>query len=86
MESEFKWDNLSWANLDMAGRKIVDLSRSFTVEPRGKPLDQLSAPPPTPVLNWRSANSNAADIAAILYQKPVMVAWHARQMIERGKV
>ena len=38
-------------------------------------------------LKWRpSEGTNAADIAAVLRQKPVLVAVHGRQMLERGKV
>jgi hypothetical protein len=79
MESLIKWDNLSWDHVDMTGRAIIDLSVPFVSNPSGgQPAEPLDWAP--------SAGATAADIAAILYQKPVMVAWHARQMLERGKV
>ncbi len=79
MASPITWDNFSWDHLDMTDRKIIDLAAPFTSNPHG---DQPAQP-----LNWApGAGATAADIAAILYQKPVMVAWHARQMLERGKV
>jgi hypothetical protein len=80
MRSDYKWDNFSWAHLDMAGRTVIDLALPLASEPDG-------AVPADRVLNWRSGSgATAADVAAILNQKPVMVAWHARQMLERGKV
>ena len=80
MQSDVKWDNLAWSNLNMTGRKLIDLAIPFVSEPQG---GQPSGEP----LNWApSVGATAGDLAAILYQKPVMVAWHARQMLERGKV
>jgi hypothetical protein len=79
-ESDVKWDNLAWSNLDMTGRRIVDLAVPFTSNPSG-------SQPPGEALNWApNAGATAADLAAILNQKPVLVAWHARQMLERGAV
>jgi hypothetical protein len=79
-ESDVKWDNLAWSNVDMTGRKIVDLAVPFTSDPPG-------AQPPGQPLNWTpGSGATAADLAAILNQKPVLVAWHARQMLERTKV
>ena len=64
-----KWDNLSWQNLgDVA---IVDFDRPFARPVLG------AAAPGDPA--W---GSNAADVAAILYQKPVLVAVHGRDLIK----
>jgi hypothetical protein len=80
MQSDVVWDNLAWANLDMTGRLLIDLAAPFTRQPAGQQ-------PPGGALNWApGAGATAADLAAILNQKPVLVAWHARQMLERGKV
>jgi hypothetical protein len=80
MQSASIWDNLAWSNIDMGGRKTVDLAAPFTTEPAGaQPAGQL--------LNWApAAGATSADVAAIFNQKPVLVAWHARQMLERGKI
>ena len=78
-ESPIRWDNLSWDHVDMTGRSLVDLAVPFKSSPPGSQ--------PARPLNWApSAGATAAELAAILYQKPVMVAWHARQMLEKGKV
>jgi hypothetical protein len=65
------WDNLSWENIDLAGKPVVDLSRPFITPLGGTVTDGLA---------W---GSNAADMAAILYQKPVMIAVHGRTMLAR---
>ena len=78
-ESAIQWDNLSWDHVDLTGRLLVDLAVPFTASPPG-------GQPPEP-LHWSPATgATAADLAAIFYQKPVMVTWHARQMLEAGKV
>jgi hypothetical protein len=78
-ESDVRWDNLSWDHVDMTGRTTVDLSVPFLSNPPGVQ--------PPEALDWApSAGATAADIAAIFYQRPVMVAWHGGQMLERGKV
>jgi hypothetical protein len=78
MESDVFWDNLSWDNVSIAAdHKLIDLARPFVSK---------SVPSSEP-LKWSpSDGATGADIAAILRQKPVLVAVHARQMLERGKV
>ncbi len=68
-----KWDNLSWENLGPAV-KIIDLAKPFASEP-----------PHPEVTDGASWNSHAADMAFILYQKPVLVAIHARDMLKNLK-
>ena len=66
------WDNLSWENIDLAGKPVIDLSRPFIL-----PLGGTQT-------GGHAWNSNAGDIAAILYQKPVMIAVHGREMLDRN--
>lgn len=76
-ESGIKWDNLSWANLQFSSTKVIQLESPFVGPLSGSPGD----------LKWRpSEGTNAADVAAIMRQKPVLVGVHGRQMLERGKV
>jgi hypothetical protein len=76
-ESGIRWDNLSWANLQLPATKVIQLEKPFVGALSGAPGD----------LRWRpSEGANAADVAAILRQKPVLVGIHGRQMLERGKV
>jgi hypothetical protein len=79
MESAVRWDNLAWSDLTFAaGRQTIDLAAPLAHTPTGTNPNNLAWAP--------SAGANAADIALILRQKPVLVAIHARQMLERGKV
>jgi hypothetical protein len=65
---EVKWDNLSWDNLG-SDVKVIDTARPFATQPGGTK---------TGGVDW---GTNAADMAFILYQKPVLVAVHAREML-----
>lgn len=67
--SEFKWDNMSWKNLgnDVA---LIDPAAALNPNPPGTNPHGI---------NW---NSNSADLAYILYQKPVLVAVHSREMLK----
>ncbi|GAB3325631.1 hypothetical protein GCM10027299_24000 [Larkinella ripae] len=70
--SDKKWDNLSWETLGNQ-REVIDLTKPFVRNLPGTNPDAV---------NW---NTNAADLAYILYQKPVMVAVHAREMLRNLK-
>jgi hypothetical protein len=63
-----KWNNFAWSNLNLA-RAVIDVAAPFAVDPPGANPTNL---------DWRA---NASDVAAILYQKPVLVAVHAREML-----
>jgi hypothetical protein len=66
-----KWDNLSWANLG-ASVPIIDLVKPFA-----------SQPPNASKTGGASWNNNAGDMAFILYQRPVLVGIHARDMLAK---
>jgi hypothetical protein len=63
-----RWDNLSWAHLDLTGGQAIDVARPLKAGLTGGDEG----------VQW---NSNAADMAFILYQKPVMVGIHGRNML-----
>jgi hypothetical protein len=65
-----KWDNLSWDNLG-ADVKVIDVARPFASPPGGTNSAGVT---------W---GANSADMAFILYQKPVLVAVHAREMLRQ---
>ncbi len=64
------WDNLSWANLDLSNGAVIDLDKPFLSQPAGANPANVA---------W---HSNAADLAYVLYQDPVMVAVHGRNMLK----
>jgi len=68
-----KWDKLSWPNLDVADGGRIDLA---------KPLKDAPGGPDEGITKW---GANASDLAFVLYQKPVMVGVHARDMLKNLK-
>ena len=66
-----KWDNLAWANVDLSGGQVVDVSKAFVSTPEGTDASGVQ---------W---GSHAADMGYILYQDPVMVAVHGRNMLAK---
>jgi hypothetical protein len=69
--STLKWDNLAWEHLGAVKR--VDFDRPFVKPLPGSNPENLA---------W---GGQAADVATILYQKPVLVAVHAREMLKALK-
>ena len=72
-EDKIEWDNLSWENLGPSVQ-MIDLAKAFATVPPGSQKGGAT---------W---GSHAADMAFILYQKPVLVAIHARDMLKNLKV
>jgi hypothetical protein len=72
-EKATKWDLLSWENLG-ASVPVIDFSKPFATEP-----------PHPNITGGASWGSHAADMAFILYQQPVLVAIHARDMLKKVK-
>jgi hypothetical protein len=64
------WSDLSWAEVDLSGGQSVDVT---------KKLLGLGVPRTRGGVTW---GSNAADMADILYQEPVMVGIHGREMLK----
>ncbi|HEV7509948.1 MAG TPA: hypothetical protein VGS07_34065 [Thermoanaerobaculia bacterium] len=64
-----QWDNLSWVHLDLSGGQAIDVLKALK-------------PGLTGVTEGVTWGANAADMAFILYQKPVMVAIHGRNMLQ----
>ena len=67
-----KWDNLSWVHIDLAGGQTIDVAKVLKPGLTGNDGG----------VKW---GANAADMAFILYQKPVMVAVHGRNMLQNLK-
>jgi hypothetical protein len=65
------WNDLSWKNLGGESLRIIDLG--------AKNITVASAVNNPEKVGW---NSNAADTAYVLYQQPVLVAIHAREMLK----
>jgi hypothetical protein len=64
------WDNLAWVNVDLSAGQAIDLAKPFVSAPAGANPQGV---------NW---GANAADMAFIFYQDPVLVAVHGRNMLK----
>jgi hypothetical protein len=67
------WDNVSWEAL--GNPAVIDVTATFS-----PPL------PPAPNADGVNWGANSADTAHILFQKPVLVGVHARQMLKDPKL
>ncbi|MNE80476.1 hypothetical protein D3C80_1770480 [compost metagenome] len=65
------WDDLSWANYSPSNGFINTNIKPHNITLDG-PADKLE--------QW---GENAARMGYILYQKPVMIAIHAKEMLEK---
>jgi hypothetical protein len=76
------WDDLGWNNYPDGAGFI-----STTVQPTA--IHPTATPPVPNLFNKLTAaekaqwGSHSADMAAVLYQKPVMIAVHAKEMLEK---
>ncbi len=71
-----KWDDLAWEHLeDFEHLNFIDLDKTI------KTNEEAPMPEHDEELTW---GLNAADMAYILYQVPVMVAFHAADMLKKG--
>ena len=73
--STVTWDDLAWTNFG-AGLRFIDTAQP----PAPDFFNSLSAAEKS---QW---GSHSADMASILYQKPVMIAVHAKEMLENLEV
>ncbi len=67
-----EWNDLTWDHLS-------DVDAINTIDLDIVPATDIPASDPDRAVNW---GANAADMAYILYQDPVMVAFHAADMLE----
>lgn len=64
------WNDLSWVNVDLSGGQSINLSKKF-IKTSGDTREKTK---------W---GANASDMAYILYQQPVMVGIHGREMLKK---
>ena len=74
-DTPITWDDLGWDNLS-AGTRFIDTA----TKPLKSFLDKLKTKAERD--QW---GHHSADMAFVLYQKPVMIAVHAKEMLEKFK-
>jgi len=75
-ETPTSWADLSWVNILPEGPSPEDPSTSITIIKKANPPNIA----PTDVATW---GTDSAAMAYILFQKPSMVAVHAKDMLEK---
>jgi hypothetical protein len=67
------WNDLSWVNVDLAGDQRIDVKKNLVATAVSVREEGT---------RW---GANAADMAYIFYQEPVMVGIHGREMLKNLK-
>ncbi|MDX2442614.1 MAG: hypothetical protein QNK30_02330 [Bacteroidales bacterium] len=75
------WNNLSWEDVGTADGKCIVLNKTITFDTYDPLIDQENKSRADDVQAHWSPSTNAAELAYILYQVPVMVAVHASRML-----
>lgn len=77
------WNNLSWEDIGTQEGKCIELNSSVTFTLYNSSIDQENEPIVDDIQARWNSNTNAAELAYILYQVPVMVAIHASKMLPK---
>jgi hypothetical protein len=83
------WNDLAWPDVIPAGGGAGPTYIRLDAQTPTPPLEPPTDPEKTDqftedsALSW-NAQINAADLAYILFQAPVLVAIHAREMLQDG--
>jgi hypothetical protein len=75
------WNDLTWKHIDIAPGSLIQLSKTLHFDTYNPPLDQEDKPDPEDAQAAWNPNTNAGDLAYILYRVPVLVAVHASRML-----
>ncbi|HSM88045.1 MAG TPA: hypothetical protein VLT16_17960 [Candidatus Limnocylindrales bacterium] len=75
------WNDLAWKHIDTPPGNLIQLSKTLHFDTYSPPLDQEDKPDPEDDQAKWNPNTNAADLAYILYRVPVLVAVHASRML-----
>jgi len=76
------WNDLAWNDADTSssGNLLISGSHSLATPPTTEPQAERDQHLEDVQVAW-NANTNAADVAYVLYQLPVLVAVHAAEML-----
>ena len=75
------WNDLAWKHIDTGPGQTIRLTKTLNFDVYNPGLDQEDKPDPDDVQAKWDPNTNAADLAYILYRVPVLVAVHASRML-----
>lgn len=77
------WNNLSWKDVETVEGQCIQLNKTINLQAYNSGIDQENKPIDEDTqVHWNPA-TDAAQLAYILYQVPVMVAVHASRMLPK---
>ena len=82
-ERLINWNDLSWPDVGTAEGECILINKTITFMPYDAGKDQENKPNPDDVQAHWTPSTNAAEIAYILYQVPVLVGVHASRMLPK---
>ena len=82
-EKIINWNNLSWKDIETADGVCIELNRTITFDTYNSGADQENKPNPEDVQARWNPSTNAAELAYILYQVPVLIGVHASRMLPK---
>jgi hypothetical protein len=80
-ERLINWNNLAWRHIDVQPGELIQFNRRLNFVPYREAVDQENRPDPEDAQAHWDRNTNAAELAYILYRVPVLVAVHASRML-----
>ena len=83
IERLINWNNLSWPDIGTADGDCIELNKTISFQTYNAAIDQENKPNPDDVQAKWSPSANAAELAYILYQVPVLVGVHASRMLPK---
>ncbi len=82
-EKIINWNNLSWKDIQTADGNCIEMNRTISFQAYNALQDQENKPHADDVQARWSPDTNAAELAYILYQVPVLVGVHASRMLPK---
>lgn len=80
-ERLINWNNLSWKDIGTNDGTCITVNKTINFQAYDASIDQENKPNPDDVQARWSPSTNAAELAYILYQVPVLVGIHASRML-----
>ena len=77
------WNNLSWEDIETDDGHCIEIDRTISFQTYSEPVDQENTAQEDDTQARWSPDTNAAELAYILYQVPVLVGVHASRMLPK---
>ena len=75
------WNNLAWKHANVNAGELLRLTGTIGFDTYSAPIDQENKPNPEDAQAKWTPNTNASELAYMLYRVPVLVAVHASRML-----